>query len=322
MRYQYKPIVASMVAMFIGAFLNAFSQPELKFSRLSIDEGLSQNTVLAVLQDQTGFTWVGTEDGLNRYDGYEFVHYKHDPNDRNSITNNQINTLYEDTEGRIWIGTAGGLDVYYPKNQCFITVDAANEPIAPKARFVTSVLQDNKNRIWVGTFDGLKWYDPWRNMLVPYIPWKHDDKAMFRERTRALFEDRDHRLWVGVGNTVHVIDLWTGQLLETPAALRDHPNWGGSFVRTISQDEQGNFWIGTEGEGVFFYNDRTHECYNYRHDPDDPQTLASNLIRDILPVADDELWIGTREGLSVLDSRSGHCANFTYDNNDPQSLGH
>ena len=85
------------------------AQPSIRFERITTEHGLSQGTALSILQDSVGFMWLGTQDGLNRYDGYEFRVYKHDPTDPSSLPSNWIEALAEDAAGDLWIGTQGGL---------------------------------------------------------------------------------------------------------------------------------------------------------------------------------------------------------------------
>ena len=93
----------------------------LRFERIALEEGLSQSTVLAVLQDRHGFLWLGTQDGLNKYDGYGFEVYRHDPLDEGSLSTSFVQTIYEDRAGVLWVGTwGGGLNRYDPQTQSFI----------------------------------------------------------------------------------------------------------------------------------------------------------------------------------------------------------
>ena len=90
---------------------------DIKFTKLSVDQGLSQSSVFTILQDSTGLMWFGTEDGLNKFDGYNFTVFKHDPEDPNSLSSNTILDIYEDREGKLWIGTSQGLDQFDRKNE-------------------------------------------------------------------------------------------------------------------------------------------------------------------------------------------------------------
>lgn len=126
--------------------LTVFSQ--LKFKHLTINQGLSQNSVLCMWQDREGFVWIGTEDGLNRYDGYEFKHYKHDAHNKKSISSSFINSIIEDATGNLWIATADGLNIYNKRKDEFIRI-ATTSSKALKLNlnrdFINSLFLDNKN---------------------------------------------------------------------------------------------------------------------------------------------------------------------------------
>lgn len=119
------------------------------FKNLSVQNGLSQNTVNAILQDKQGFMWFGTKDGLNRYDGLSFRKFKHDDRTRRSIGNNFITALYEDSKGDIWVGTDVGLYIYNPEKDSFrhfAELSAENTKIE---HTVTAISGDNKGCVWV-----------------------------------------------------------------------------------------------------------------------------------------------------------------------------
>ena len=130
------------------------------FKNLSVQNGLSQNTVNAILQDKQGFMWFGTKDGLNRYDGLSFCKFKHDDRTRRSIGNNFITALYEDAKGNIWVGTDVGLYIYNPEKDSFrhfAELSAENTKIE---HTVTAISGDNKGCVWVAVeSQGLFCYD-------------------------------------------------------------------------------------------------------------------------------------------------------------------
>ena len=113
----------SKIVLFLLLSIPLSIQPKIgeqvKFTNLSIDDGLSQVSVYCILQDHRGFMWFGTRDGLNKFDGYDFIVYQHQPHDSTSITHNKINTLVEDHKGIIWIGTDNGINIYNRELDCF-----------------------------------------------------------------------------------------------------------------------------------------------------------------------------------------------------------
>ncbi len=126
-----------------------------RFDRLSLEHGLSQASVYSIVQDHQGFLWFGTEDGLNRYDGYQFKVFRHNPDDPHSISNNFINTLMIDSVGTLWIGTDVGLNRYYPDTDGFISFrhDSAS-PNSLSNNTVTAIVENSPGEYWIGTDDG------------------------------------------------------------------------------------------------------------------------------------------------------------------------
>ena len=125
--------------------------PDLKFTHLSLEDGLSQTTINSLLQDSRGFMWFGTQDGLNRYDGYSFVVYRHDPNNLNSLGDNRIRVIVEDASGMLWIGTeAGGLNKYDPRTDTFTRYrHDPDDPNSLKNNRVWSIGQGEAGLLWL-----------------------------------------------------------------------------------------------------------------------------------------------------------------------------
>jgi hypothetical protein len=179
----------------------------LRFEHLTIDDGLSQNTVVALLQDREGFLWAATQDGgLNRYDGYNFTVYKHDSQNPNSLSQSSIISLYEDRDGMIWIGTwGGGLNRLNPNTGSSVGAFIQyrydpGDPASLSNDIVTSILEDNQNRLWVGTCGGgLNLLDRQTGHFTRY---KHDPAnpaSLSSDNVSTLFLDDSGALWVGSG---------------------------------------------------------------------------------------------------------------------------
>ena len=136
--------------------VRAYSQQEnIKFEHISIEKGLSQSGVNCILQDRRGFMWFGTGDGLNRYDGYTFEVYKHDPDNPSSLSNNDVLALFEDRLGTLWIGTRRGLNRYNPRDETFTHwhYDSEN-PSSLSHNHVLSIHESQDGLLWIGTRGG------------------------------------------------------------------------------------------------------------------------------------------------------------------------
>ena len=130
--------------------INLFAQ-EIEFKHLTVDNGLSNNKVNCLLEDRTGFIWFGTDDGLNRFDGYEIKVFRNKPNDNKSISGNGIWSLFEDADGDLWIGTKSGeINRYNPKTGKFESwkVESKNT----NENGITSIYRDKDGMVWIGSY--------------------------------------------------------------------------------------------------------------------------------------------------------------------------
>lgn len=306
-----------IIALISCRLLTAASAQDMNFSRLTINDGLSQNTIYSIFQDRTGFVWIGTEDGLNRFDGYEFKIYRHLHYGKNDIRSNQVNSIYENDEGNLWIATSTGLDFFNRGAETFKHIDLKQSP--GTSSFITYVNGDRFGKIWLGTYDGIKRYDPvsgevlsFSNTLRYILPGK-------TRRTYTIFIDKDDIVWAGVGSDIIRINSRDNTVLPPVSEINTMPGWGRSTIRSIKKDSKNNVWIGTESSGLFYYSEKTAQVINYTTAG---SSILSNTIRDIFVKNDDEIWLGTRDGLSILKLSSGNFSNHIYDKYNLFSLSH
>lgn len=173
------------------------AQERVAFRHLTIADGLSQNAVSAIVQDRRGFMWFGTKDGLNRYDGYEFVVFRHDPFDSTSISDSEITVLFEDGQGRLWVGTRGGGLNRFDRNR-----EQFERLVLAPARTITAIAEDAAGAIWVGSLgEGLYRLTIDSNdgavTAVRFVHSAADPSSVSDDRIRALLVDRRGVLWVG-----------------------------------------------------------------------------------------------------------------------------
>ena len=146
--------------LFLTFYIIGFSsllaqQEDVKFGRITTKDGLSHNVVTSVIQDGRGFMWFATQDGLNRYDGYNFIRYKPNPFDSVSLTNNRITALVYDPRGLIWVGTSAGLNIYNIENKTFVSLaSVAGASLSASKLYVQALCRDSIGYVWVGTRDG------------------------------------------------------------------------------------------------------------------------------------------------------------------------
>ncbi|MDB5010349.1 MAG: ATP-binding region ATPase domain protein [Mucilaginibacter sp.] len=281
-----------------------YAQDNLTFKNLNVDNGLPQNSVLSVLQDQKGYIWVGTFDGLSKFNGLEFKVYKNEEDNSKSIGNNKISKLFNDRDGNLWVGTVDYLNLFDPNTESFIRFKVSNSNVNIA---VLSIVQDKQGILWVGTDYGLCYIKPKSKGTNVYSLVKSN--ICEKNKTTCLYINQDNNIWMGTGQTLKIYDPVKKHFLPLPAVLQANKKLLSSTIRNIIQDQSKNYWIATETDGLFYYNVKESTCFNYNLD----NGLLSNTVRAILEKENHIIWVGTKKGLNIINTKTNHITKFTYD---------
>jgi signal transduction histidine kinase/ligand-binding sensor domain-containing protein len=305
------------------------SGPNLRFDRLSVDQGLSQSTVNCILQDSYGFMWFGTSDGLNKYDGYDVIVYRHDPDDPYSLSHDRVWSLFEDSTGVLWVGTyGGGLNRFDRDAGQFTRYDAddfqnvTDEPEEFR-NVVSAIGEQPAGVLWIATYGGgLVRLDLETETFTSYAPDPADARFGGHEWITALLIDQSGMLWIGTHSEgLDRFDPSTGQITTYRHDPQDPDSLGFDWITEIAQDRSGTIWIGTRGRGLDRFDADTGTFDHYRHTPEDPASLGGDEVRSILEDPVGVLWIGTYGGgLDAFDPDSGTFAHYRHDPTDLRSL--
>ncbi len=282
------------------------ARKKIKFENISIEQGLSQSTVECIMQDKTGFMWMGTEYGLNKYDGYGFSIYKQIPDDPQSLTHNNILCLLEDTAGYLWVGTFHGglnrLDLETGLVKRFKRVP--EDPGSLSNDVVRTIYQDRLGTIWVGTDNGLNRFDKEKETFTHFYHDPANPHSLSFNQVRAICEDRDGNFWIGTnGGGLNKLDRESQQFTSfkhtpgTPHSLSSNHIW------VLYEDVSGALWIGTYGGGLNRFDAASGRFKVYRQEKGNPHSLSNNFIRDICEDHARTLWLGTDGGLIAFDDR-------------------
>ena len=295
------------------------TNPVREVDLYTIEDGLSQTTVNCLLQDSKGFIWIGTQDGINKFDGYSFKVFKNDPNDSSTISNNFINSIIEDDKGNIWIGTKKGLNKYDPYTGTFQRYTSSNDSQKGlKENTVYNLYQDKQGYIWIKTERFLSRYNPKSDKFRHYEHFNDVFNTTPEGINFSIFEDHRNQLWVGTKDGLNYFD----RNLEIFKRYKHDPNDPNSisnnFVKVIFEDSKDNLWIGTD-DGLNLFNWETEEFKRYNAEHKLNQ-LSNSIINDLFEDKSGNLWIATDEGISRFNYSTDELASYNQFINNNENL--
>ncbi|MBI4750646.1 MAG: protein kinase [Acidobacteria bacterium] len=297
---------------------------QIKFHTLSIEQGLSQSSVLCIWQDQDGFLWFGTQDGLNRHDGYHFLVYRHDPQNSTSLSSNRVVTLFQDQSRRLWVGTNHGLNRFDSATGTFTRfLNRPQDPTSLSSNRISAICEDHSGRLWIGTADqGLNWLES-ETGFKRFQNNPQNSSSLSSNQISALFCDRAGVIWVGTDQgELNRFDPTTGNFIRYPTQPQNPFGGIKSQIRMILEDQAGFLWVGTAGQGLFQVDRVTGTVTSFAHDPGNILSLSNNSVRALLLDQKGRLWIGTDTGLNRFDPASQTFSRFVNDPRNPLSLSH
>lgn len=292
------------------------------FEHLTMRDGLSQSTVMSILQDSQGYLWLATESGLDRYDGYSIRAYRRERGNERGLASDFIWTIAEDAHGDLWLATVGGGVARWDRRtdtfQQFRHDPTKPESLASDA--VRTLLIDARGSIWIGTEQhGLDVLDPKTGKARHFRHVEGDPRSLAADAVYALHADHAGRMWIGTDAGLSRYD----------AATNDFVNYGtgaaGSAlselrIRVIREDHAGALWVGTLGGGLNRLDPDTGRIATFRHDPKDSGSLSNDRVQAVLEDDAQRLWVATRDGLNLFDRASGKFVRYGREEDNPQSL--
>ena len=275
---------------------------DLTYEQLTIKDGLSQSSVFKIMQDSRGFLWFATQDGLNRYDGYQFrIFYRKEKLDSTSISNTWINWIAEDKDGYLWIGTSGGgLNRYDPRTELF--EHYMHDPNNPKSLGndrVLTVFIDSHNNVWVGTDGGgLNKFNRQDKTFTVYKNSPSEPGSLSHNSVSSICEDHEGNLWIGtIGGGVNKFDESSGQFIHYLHNPDDPTSLSSNEVTVIFEDNRNKLWIGTK-QGINIYNRQKETFQRILSDPQNPNSISNNYVRTIAQDDHGYIWVGFYGGLN------------------------
>lgn len=331
----------------------------LNWRHITIEDGLPNSYVSAICQDRHGFIWIGTQDGLSRYDGYAFENYEHLPTDTNSLSNNFVTALLEDSEGQLWVGTQNGLNRLRKDRAGFTRfLHIPDDSTSLANNHIKVIFEDSDRRIWVGNNDGtlhlfdrqtggfarfpLSGQSDLRDMIEDrhgrlILGFRHAGLISFNKEQRrfhtgvlydptrdvpahSLLEDRDGDLWIGARNGLYRYRENEGRLDTFPTNPKTPGLLNCPLTFDLYETESGHIWISTDGGGINILDKEKGVC-TYVNTNEQRQGLNSLAVTRIFQDRDGVLWAGTvNAGLNRQMKHESLVDHYTYEKGNPTGL--
>ncbi|MBC8167790.1 MAG: hypothetical protein H7Y20_18210 [Bryobacteraceae bacterium] len=289
---------------------------DIRFRRVSNPQNLSQVRVDQIVQDEQGFMWFGTWNGLNRYDGYKFKVFKHEAGNPASLSGVYIYSLFKDRAGTLWVGTDQFLDRFDPRTESFRHYPIDKPGTNDLPTIVTHISQDSRGMLWLSTRNGLFRLDPKTGKMKNYRHDSADPLTLGDSDIKSTGEDRAGRFWVGTSQTLDEFDRETGR-------VKRHVNTGESGVGLwFHQDRQGVFWVICNSFGRIATLDlATNQLTRYEFDWGDGPARP-NQAYSMLEDRDGVMWFGTADaGLMRFDRQNSRFISYSHHRDDSDSIG-
>jgi len=317
-------IVILIYALFI-CFPSAFGQDiNLRFQHITSEQGLSQNTIGCMLQDSRGFMWFGTWNGLDRYDGYNFLVFKSE-NQEGGLSNNFIYSICEDKAGNIWAGTKNGLNrIDHQTNSITTFYHNVNDLNSLSGNIINALYCDQQGSIWVGTasngLDKIRFDQSAEKYVITHYTYNKSDAASLPgNEINAILRDKSGYLWVGTNSGLGRMEISTGKftIFRNNGALNSSLSSNG--VLSVFEDRAGVIWLGTNN-GLNKYNASSGDFTSFLPDPDNPGSLSHLTVKAISEDNDGRLLVGTLGGLDRLNPGDVSFYHFPVGGNDNYGL--
>jgi ligand-binding sensor domain-containing protein/signal transduction histidine kinase/DNA-binding response OmpR family regulator len=268
-----------------------------QFRKIDMRHGLSFNSVMCIKETSDGLLWVGTREGLNVYDGYEFKVFKHSPKNVYDLSNNHVNVIFEDAEHHLWIGTSNGLNRY--EGGTFKHWTTGNSALSNA--YVKSISQAAAGNLWIGTSNGLNLLDTNTGKISTYRLENADANNII-----SLYTDTKGTLWLGTKGGLYTYKNHIFHRIPILPPLE---------IRDIEEDAQGRMWLATETQGIYCL----HQGKIIYHWTKENSPALSNQVRK-LRVEDDRVLAATLSGMYMVSLPDLHFSKFIYSINDPDGL--
>ncbi len=292
------------------------------FDHISIEDGLSQSSVFALCQDYKGFLWIGTHDGLNRFDGYSFVVFKNHKNDSTSISGNIIRTIYECRDKSLWIGTFGyGLNLFDRNTETFtrfVNVEGDDESLSFNT--IYSIFEDKRGFLWIATYGGgLNRFDRKTRKFKRYLHDENNPNSISHNNVVSVAEDKMGMIWIATEKGLDCLNPTNDDMIHFNSTPQSPIPLISSVLTSLYIDKKNRIWIGTNS-GLHVYDPQNIGFKTYKKDFPKKNGLSHSTILKILEDSRGYFWIGTSEGLNIYDPHTDKFSSYKHNPENSKSI--
>lgn len=307
-------------------YTSLFSQvKDLKFNNITIEDGLSHNNVYTIAQDSKGFMWIGTQSGLDKYNGYSINSYFYSAEDSCSIISSNFGKLMFDSKNRLWIGTyRGGISLYYPHEDKVVQfLNNPDDENSLAGNLIRALVEDKEGNIWIGTAEnGLSMYNETTNNFTNYTNDAENPNSLVSNNIRGLACDIEGNIWIGTTVGVSKFSLKDKTFTNyKPNETNPNSSISDENTQTIYADKSGNVWIGTRNKGLNKYNIKTKAFEFFDYNSSDSTSISGSRIQCIFEDSFGKIWIGTYEGgVCIYNQEAKNFIRYQHSDDNPNSL--
>jgi signal transduction histidine kinase/ligand-binding sensor domain-containing protein len=313
-----------LIGLLFIAIINTYSEQKImQFKHLGTDEGLSSTKIKCAFQDYKGFMWIGTNNGLNKYNGGTFVVYKNHPAAPGNILGNFISTIFEDHNKNLLFGTDAGLSTYNRDLDQFINFkDEKSSALYQNEITINSIAEDSIGNLWLATKTGLIYFNRISNKITTY---KHDSlnhSSISLNSVLSVYIDKIGRIWVGTNKGLNLFNSISKTFVHIEKCIDHNETISDLSFLDITEDKAGNIWFGSSNGLFCLQKNAKPEKYgliHYIHNTNDQSSISKGRIPVVFSDYEGNLWIGGG-GLFLFNKTQNKFSRFGVDDFNPMGL--
>ncbi len=284
----------------------AIAQDKLELTTVVHEDFLSKD-ISCFMKDSKGFLWIGSGYSLMRYDGYEFIEYKHTKSDTNSISNNMINKIIEDKDSNLWIATNNALNLCnWEKNNFTYFIHDSSDENSISNNWIRSLYLDKNGDLWIGTREGLNKLMKNKHgefIFQRYYPVRHDYSNTNEWSINSICEDLNGNMWIGTwGGGLQKFNRETGHFEIYKHDPADPYSINGNIVANLVVAKNGFLWMSVFGKGINVFDPVTKKSYHAGNDIDIKKHFGEeNIVYDVYSSKENLIWVGGSQGIYCYD---------------------